>query len=356
MKKFLLFLFLLVLLYLSAMFRSPALLTLFLMIVLAMPVFRLICGHISKRITAEFEKNMYFSVNSGEKRLGLKIINPCVLPVNRLGIEVSCGYGAGEEKRLVYYTAVSERSSDINGLKVSVPYCGIMSVKLKRLAVYDYLKVFKAKKWVEESAEIVVFPREEAMNIVLPAYALGGTGHYNMLRREILSGSSRDFKQLREYRSGDSARFIHWNQTAKTDQLWIKEYEKEFELSAEICLSGAHTEKIDEKRLSAFYEVLSALVLGLLRCIKGVSVSWLSDSGGSVSIAVGSEKECRDMLYSLYREGGGIRSIDAPLARDAGEKHFILDLDLRLHCGKAKVFEFTQSGYKDEIKSVSLTV
>ena len=52
--------------------------------------------------------------------------------------------------------------------------------------------------------------------------------------------SDQEIRQIREYRPGDARRFIHWNQSARTGDLWIKEYERQEEPCAVLLLdSGA---------------------------------------------------------------------------------------------------------------------
>lgn len=48
----------------------------------------------------------------------------------------------------------------------------------------------------------------------------------DILRSEIpKKGTYGDeFPQLQEYAQGDSYRYIHWKQSARTDILWVKDY------------------------------------------------------------------------------------------------------------------------------------
>ncbi len=67
--------------------------------------------------------------------------------------------------------------------------------KMEQLKVYDYLALFSASRKIRQELTVAAFPNSQPMRM--------------------------------EYRPEDSWRHIHWNQSARTGRLWIKEYEEE---------------------------------------------------------------------------------------------------------------------------------
>lgn len=74
-----------------------------------------------------------------------------------------------------------------------------------------------------------------------------------------------EVRQIREYRDGDSVRHIYWNQTARRDSLWVKEYEEETKGRAVLFLDLKDGKDKTESALDAFYTLAQALIQGLMR-------------------------------------------------------------------------------------------
>ena len=135
----------------------------------------------------------------------------------------------------------------------------------------------------------------------------------------------------------------------------LKEYEKEQDFATELLLDVAGLGEARESETDAFYELVSALVLGLLKRAAAVRVHWydghrkcLADTG------VVSEGQCRDMLLKLYR-------IDGQEAADAQEKAelerrfmaqgsaFRLGADLCWYWNETLIFRFSKEKIEEQI-------
>lgn len=79
---------------------------------------------------------------------------------------------------------------------------------------------------MEEKTDVFVFPPRYEMQIRKESDSDGLEDQYPQV--SFLPGNNyEEVRQIREYRDGDSVRHIHWNQTARRDSLWVKEYEEE---------------------------------------------------------------------------------------------------------------------------------
>ena len=99
--------------------------------------------------------------------------------------------------------------------------------KMEQLKVYDYLALFSASRKICQELTVAAFPNSQPMRMEYPE-ALWRADTDS--REQVVNGrgdGTGEIRQLREYRPEDSWRHIHWNQSARTGRLWIKEYEEE---------------------------------------------------------------------------------------------------------------------------------
>src|SRR5437764_8771224 len=54
--------------------------------------------------------------------------------------------------------------------------------------------------------------------------------------RTVMRGHGTDFRDLREYEPGDDVRYIDWNVTARMDELFVRQYAEDRELTAWLLL------------------------------------------------------------------------------------------------------------------------
>lgn len=100
--------------------------------------------------------------------------------------------------------------------------------------------------------------------------------------------------------------------------------------------------------LDAFFEVLSALTLGILHQGASVCVQWLGKDGKPGKWLVQSDADCRALLLFLYQNGcvpGGGEMVSNGLC---------LTLDLALFSEGAEVFRFSCKKYAGELAQTPL--
>ena len=72
-----------------------------------------------------------------------------------------------------------------------------------------------------------------------------------------MQGDARhEIRQVREYRSGDSLRSVHRNLSARSGNLWIKEYERETEGAARVFLDLSEFSAAGPSERDSFYRLL----------------------------------------------------------------------------------------------------
>lgn len=87
----------------------------------------------------------------------------------------------------------------------------------------DPLGAFEALVGMPGSSDLTVFPR----TVPIARFPIAGQARWDNVDTETIpkAGSSLNFSGTREYRQGDSLRFIHWGATAHTAKLIVKEFE-----------------------------------------------------------------------------------------------------------------------------------
>ncbi len=90
----------------------------------------------------------------------------------------------------------------------------------------DPLGLFRARHKIPAKAEVLALPRRFSM----PRIQLQSERRYQKggVSLALAVGDSQEFASLRDYRSGDPRRHIHWRSFAKTGKLIVKEYQDEY--------------------------------------------------------------------------------------------------------------------------------
>lgn len=138
--------------------------------------------------------------------------------------------------------------------------------------------------------------------------------------------------------------------------MWIKEYERETDISVSILIDSTGFSLASAMELSAFYKALFALMLGLLRDVAAVRVHWYYSDRGSLTYLDGSDAEqCRDILLLLYQTDfskTGELSMDE-IAGSNGrlyQESLRMTLDLSLFRGDNFVCQFSREKLDSEIQ------
>jgi len=86
--------------------------------------------------------------------------------------------------------------------------------------------------------------------------------------RTLLHGDGTDFRDIREYESGDDVRHIDWNVTARMDSLFVRQYSEDRELTAWLLLDRSPSMSfgpVDRTKELVLCEVAASLSQLLIR-------------------------------------------------------------------------------------------
>lgn len=354
MKKVIFFLLMLFTFYWSGMYHSLPLLALCLAEFLLFLILYILPRVLRRHLSVAFPKRKGTALANAETVCRVTVQNKGKLPVSRIGLRLRVWYeqdSKGVEKKL--YGGASCGESDLE-FALCPTYCGLLRVRIDRLRVYDYLSLFSSAKKIKEDMNIAIFPGEQALRIT---FAKFGWEQSDMPEEQTVSrpgDSYNEIRQIREYRMGDPGRHIHRNLSARTDQLWVKEYERDTDLQADILLDLTGLLDASTPSKSAFYQLLSALVLGLLKEMTMVRLHWdAADGESSVHANVANKEQCRELLLSLYQAefSQDAEPTEASDRAEAfGESVFKLTAELSLFAGDTLLHRFSAETLEQEIQ------
>lgn len=338
--------------YVAGMYKSLPLMLLFIMELLLLVVMRMLPFYLRRSFSLEFSEEVVAAERTEELLCHFRVRNHAYLPISRFRLRMGLRYRQGG-RRLTrkLYGGVRERGEAGMEFRLSLPYCGLVLVELDRVALYDYLSLFSSGRRLEGELQAAVFPKERALRIELPAAVYREDWQEGEQTVPVQGKEQQEIRQLREYLPGDSIRLIHWNQSTRTGRLWVKEFEADRESRVELFLDTRIFGKVRPGQLHAFYELVSALVLGLLKSAALVRICW-QEGQAFLNEDIRGTEELRRLLLHFYH-------MDFPKKKKRGEAAVLppgaeflrLDMELGLYCGGRLIYQFSGKDLDREIES-----
>ena len=357
MKKVAYFVLMLVTWYLAGMYRSRPLMALCAAELTLLVLLFALSRYFRAKLSARFPKRSESAEAGRETVCRITVVNGGRLPVGRTALRLRVGYQNDRKSTRRRLYGSGERGESDWDVQFRFPYCGLARVRLDALRAFDYLTLFSVSKALSEEMTVAVFPGDQALVFNGLAFSQ---------RESRLSGEQtvsrpgdgqHEIRQLREYRVGDPSRHIHWNQSAKMDELWIREYEKENDATAKIFADLTGSAGAPQAALSAFYTLLSALIMGLLKETAAVRAYWQTEQGLTCKSVRGAV-ECRDLLLTLYQTDFTDAGADYPDTQTAPlpAYDFRLTVSLALFAGDTLLYQFSPNELEQEIKEKVFTI
>lgn len=350
MKRFLIILLILITWYLAAMYHLVSLMALAAAQCLILACCFVLSRYLKRHLTVSFARPFLVLTKNQNNQCPILIQNTGRLPAGKLRLRILASYQGGKEKSSVSFNANSgDAKEEMFYVGIKAPWCGLMSVSVDRADAYDYLSLFRGRAASGGKADAAVLPEGRAMKLRMSDDPGNQTGHEQDAAFLFGSGSG-EIRQLREYSAGDSSRMIHWNQTARTDTLWVKERDPEEERVVSVYLD-LHSEKQPGcQELDAFFEVLAALTAGLLGERYLVHVLWKEEDGLPAEMNIGREDDCHAMLLRLYQNKNLFNGdLAADMPKDQG---ICLDLNLTLFSRGREVYRFSAERCEEELEQM----
>ncbi|MCS6913896.1 MAG: DUF58 domain-containing protein [Myxococcales bacterium] len=142
------------------------------------------------------------------------------LPSFSIEVEDLCGEHMLDKK--CYFLKIPSGRMQQTSYRHTLPRRGLYIFTALRISTKFPFALFRKSRLVEHRSELVVFP-ELVPLCHLPASLTRAIGELSHTRR----GRCGLFYGIREYRTGDDPRDIHWRSSARRGRLVVREYEDE---------------------------------------------------------------------------------------------------------------------------------
>ena len=207
--------------------------------------------------------------NRGESiPVSIQVHNPTIFPIPNISITVNY-FNDFSSKKTVYKqkfnVSVDKGTRTTVTCNLTSAHTGNLEISLRKIRIYDYLKIFSLRKKNVGEIKVAVLPHY---------YELTEDYLENRSKMQIESDNYSTIKSgddpsevfaIREYREGDRLQRIHWKLSMKQDQLMIKDFSEPINCSVVIFADLGIPKNEDE------LEVVDSL----LECALSLSYSFM---------------------------------------------------------------------------------
>ncbi|MGN0610764.1 MAG: DUF58 domain-containing protein [Ruminiclostridium sp.] len=204
------------------------------------------------------------------------ITNRFIIPLSPSAL---VGFFPYKNKERFEYQKIMVSVAPFSSVTVSfnspIKYRGVYKAGVEKFVIYDLFKLFTATKKIGKYEEYVVVPRKLVFDPITDA----GDGDSETLSQNSFSLDKNAFASIREYRTGDLIKNIHWTMSAKHDTLMVKQMERSVGGSSVIIPDLNEYFPFEEDNLEAtdsIIEVLIALNLMLVSLQQSCVNVWYS--------------------------------------------------------------------------------
>lgn len=355
MKKTAFFLLVAVTYYLAAMYQSIPLMLLFLSELFFTVCMWVLSRYMKHHLTVEFAKQSIVEELKDAYWCDYDIINTGRLPVSRYRIRLRFKYLRENRGKIKYLYGASESGTGKVRFGICAPYCGVVCLKIDRIRVYDYLALFSGTNVLLQEMKMAILPPRRPLLIEVFSDEWGGKDEGQEKVTLSNGDAAGEIRQIREYQAGDSYRHIHWNQSAKTDMIWIKEYEKEEDFCVGFLLEIDESQWKKTKDMDAFYRLLYSIILGMMQKEFRVRAYWYNGHRQPAEMDILDEMQCQELLLCLYQiDYSNLHDITAkvmPEEYSLSHEHFFkLDTGLRWCLDNKLIYQFSIENLEQEMK------
>ncbi len=316
MTRIVLIFFVVVSWYIAGMVHSFALMLYAVSLTVFMAAMYFITLMYKKRVSFAFDSDYTGLVKEIEHPVTININNNSGLPIGKIRLDIEVKYGFSQNvneslnkseyackkeyilKQKIYGSCHGKK--DFMQFMLKMPYTGPACIYIRRAYFYDYTGAFRRKIKLENYMNAAVLPGIEDARARVE-YMPSSSDVMQELYMNKAGNSVDDIRQIREYQTGDSYRHIHWNLSARTGSLLVKEFSQETDIEVNVVARISADVLDDYKRMGAYYDKLVNETIGLISDKSIINLLWYDyEYDAFTKCRVKNRKDCEDALYNLF--------------------------------------------------------
>lgn len=135
------------------------------------------------------------------------------------------------------------RSVDWSGT-LRTQQAGLYQLSGLSLSVFSWTGFFHAQVFIEQPRKLNVYPNVFGLSVARPSRKLLNRLLQIGLHRFPFKGGSGELLEIRPYQPGDSMRQVAWKISARRDDLFVRELEREVPIRASLFLDGSPSARL----------------------------------------------------------------------------------------------------------------
>ena len=228
-----------------------------------------------------------------------KVENKAGLPIQNVKFRFTAENGFYPNEEIQEMTLPVRRGTNVYGWSVKSIYAGRFIIKGIDMSMTDYLGLKKFERKWDCSAYIDIMPAQSdvIMNVVENVMTAGDDTEIDTADS---TADVTQVKELREYRPGDRLQHINWKVSAKHEDLFVEEFEREYNRTLTLLVEL----RSDSEEIGFLDELITAFYSSALKLIEmeiRFYASWYDSSTESFrSELVEEEDGLLDVMSQMF--------------------------------------------------------
>lgn len=274
-------------------------------------------------ITADIEPESETAVKNGRIGFSLKLTNrtPIPFPNSVVTVEYSNNL-MGVTDKMTISIPVHPLCSEKVSFALTSDYCGILSVSVKSVHIFDFIKLFSCSVKPKNSCEITVLPEIDPVSSA-ENFSMINAEESDIFSKHKSGDDPSEIFDLKNYVQGDKPNRIHWNLSLKLDDIIVRHYSLPINSSILVILDFCGSaSKADIRTLDTAAQTAFSISFYLAENDIPFKFAYYSgDTGNDIIIPVSDQKDTADAMREIFLAGPAEKTDFALTIKDISHEY-----------------------------------
>jgi uncharacterized protein (DUF58 family) len=257
----------------------------------------------STGISAEFEDKHIIAEKGKPFSITVKIRNKTFLPVSNLKMYVRYSNRFdGKIRKHTINIPAALKSCETVVFNMSYAHCGTVDIVIKKMVIFDLIKLFRVPKRILKTAYVTVLP--EVVPVMAEVTSCADTDMDSDTFYSDKSGDDpSEVFDLREYHDSDNLNRVHWKLSSRNEEMIIREFSKPY--TSTILILPEISDCRSENETDAVLGIMNSIAVYLVeQGVKFTVGRILFEDGSAVFEKIKSSEEllyfCCSVLENMH--------------------------------------------------------